>query len=811
MSDDPMDVDTLNKPNIPGPGAEQEVEFVSGDLDGVFQSSGESDDHVSGEGTLPTGASDFIDWYPKPSQSYGKGHTFFNLFNSDENSMYCAKNPYYPFSGQKDWEIVSWLLHSGLSMGKIDSFLSVDMIKGLPLSFSSAKELRGRAEMLPSDPCWMSQVLTTSHPTKSPVVLYWVYTTAQCLCRVYLEWMTGDDAWNMQSALPEGATLLGTILSSNKTNISTMMGDRIAHPLLVGLVNISMSTQLKTSSNSFVLTALLPIPKFIHKNKHIYIVDTLEAMMLATVGGKISPVTMAMFKQFGDPFHHEPRTKSTTLAQLAVVQMKVDPSNIKAFFREAQKFRLNSVFKPFWQDWMLAEPSHFFTPEFLHLIHREFYDHDMKWMIHAVGDTEIDFRFSVLQPITRFLSAGAAPSTMITAVQVLMEFWYLIQLPHIDDDDIERISGALAEFHANKHAITAGGFCRSTQNKVINNWYIPKLELMQSIVPSICNTGVTMQWTADTTEHCRHFDLAMSLMDSMARLKLQDELEDANIDFDVDDDHDLPVELIATIQCPGYSHSITNYFMIAKILQHKEVGTVPLPLCTFVVGRMAFHLTYAPSIRSISIDDAAIKFGHSDLWPAIAGFLHHKATHGQNHIHTIGGARRAGANASLPFQKIQIWFKLRLQDTEFHDSSIIRPAQTLNFIVNNESGYLWPADGLCGHTVGQLRLIMRPVGKSNMDWSWIDRFLIYVHCFDGTTSARDPATRLHLIRRVKRSNGMLVGDIIPLTQIKAPVNLIPRFRASADNHLTSQNSMEHASEFWLNIFWDKNMFFPLSM
>ncbi|KAG1878545.1 hypothetical protein C8R48DRAFT_585492, partial [Suillus tomentosus] len=116
----------------------------------------------------------------------------------------------YPFSGRKDWELGSWLLHSGFSMGKIDSFLSLGMVSS---SFSSAKELRGRAEMLPSGPCWMSQVIKTTHPTKSPVVLYWrdplncissilnhpsfhdqldftprkVYTTAQRLCRVYSE------------------------------------------------------------------------------------------------------------------------------------------------------------------------------------------------------------------------------------------------------------------------------------------------------------------------------------------------------------------------------------------------------------------------------------------------------------------------------------------------------------------------------------------------------------------------------------------------------------------------------------------------
>ncbi|KAG2106248.1 uncharacterized protein F5147DRAFT_653992 [Suillus discolor] len=829
LSDDSMHTDDLDEPNIPGAGPQAEVEFTFRDIDESFEGSGESGGQASGEGLLPNGA-DFVDCYPESSWTYGKGYTFLDLFNSDENSVYRAKNPYYPFSGWKDWEIASWLLHSGLSMGKIDSFLSLEMIKGLPLSFSSAKELRGRAEMLPSGPRWMSQVLSMSHPTKSPVVLYWrdpldcisailnhpffhdrldfmprrVYTTAQHLCCVYSEWMTGDDTWNMQSALPEGATLLGTILSSDKTNISTMTGDRVAHPLLISLANINMSTQLKTSSNTFVLTALLPVPKFIHKNKCMqgvledrlihecldivlrplkqaacegvmlsdpvghsrycftplvsYIVDTPEAMMLATVGGKTSPVTMAMFKQFGDPFRHEPHTESTTLAQLAVVQTRADPNDIEAFFRKAQKFSSNGVSKPFWQDWTL------------------------------VGDMEIDFRFSVLQPVTGFHHFDGGISK-------------LKQSPRIDEDDIKRISGALDEFHANKYAITAGGFRRGNKNKVIDNWYIPKLELMQSIVPSIRNTGVAMQWTADTTEHahiteikdpvrssnnnnydpqicrhldrvdkCRRFDLAMSLVNGLASSGLQDDDIGDDVDFDADDDDDLPTEFMATIKCPGHSHPITNYFAIAKILQHKEVGTVPLPLHTFVIGRMAFHLTYSPSIRSISVNNAAIKFGLPDLRLAIADFLHREATHGQNHVHTIGGARRAGPTASLPFDKIQIWYN--------------------SVIVNNELGCLWPAHGLRGHTIGQIRLIMCPVGRINTDWSWRDRFLVYMYRFDVALDQKGEMFQWY---------------------IKAPVNLIPRFGASADSRFTSQNSMEHASEFWVNKFWDKNTSFPLSI
>ncbi|KAG2060014.1 hypothetical protein BDR06DRAFT_864915, partial [Suillus hirtellus] len=69
---------------------------------------------------------------------------------------------------------------------------------------------------------------------------------------------------------PQGATLLGTILSSDKTNISVLTGDHVAHPLLVSLANIHMNTRLKSSTNSFMLTALLPVPKFLHKNKRLH-------------------------------------------------------------------------------------------------------------------------------------------------------------------------------------------------------------------------------------------------------------------------------------------------------------------------------------------------------------------------------------------------------------------------------------------------------------------------------------------------------------------------------------------------------------
>ncbi|KAG2131043.1 hypothetical protein DEU56DRAFT_872231 [Suillus clintonianus] len=802
-------------------------ESLGGVDEGIFTG------HTDEDGTLPT--TDSIEWFPDASQTYGKGHTFLDLFHSDKNSVYCTKNLYYLFSGRKEWEVASWLLRSGLSMGKINSFLSLEMIKDLSLSFSSAKELRGRAKMLPSGPHWMSQVIPTAHPMKSPVILYWcdplncissilnhptfhkeldfmprrVYTTAQQLYHVYSKWMTGNDAWEMQSNLPSGATLLGTILSLDKTNISMMTGDRVAHPFLISLVNIHMSTRLKTSSGAFLLTALLPVPKFTHKKKHLrgVLEDCLIHQVLDIV---LAPLKQAAREgvMLSDPVGHSP-----------VVRQKVDPDNIEAFFREAQKFRFNGVDKPFWLDWVMAEPSHFLTPE------------PVTGFRHFHRRVQRDIQCSIIA-----VSTDAVPSAVITAVRALMDFCYLVQLTRIDDHDLERILTALAEFHANKQAILDAGFRQGKGGKNIDNWYILKLELMQSITPSIHNTGVSLQWTADTTEHahiteikdpaqagnnnhydaqiCRHLDhadkchrfgLPASLLDQSNQHTYPDEEDDDKIDVDVDDDRDI------------------------LTLLHKDVGTIPWPLRTLVVAQhVAVHLAYDPSIRAISIDDTALKFNLPDLRPALADFLRRKDTYGNDHIHTIGGARRAEPNASLPFDKLQVWFKLRLQDMVIHETSIVRPAQTLSCappcglwtsgwydtaIINHDGGYSWPTDGLRGELL-YYSVVLNIVSLN--EWPWKDHFLSYVQQFDivkpptnntlsteKTRKSVDP-TKLHLLKRANRLNGTRIGDIIPVTQFRVPVNIVPRFGSKADNRLTPYNSIEHS-------YWDKNMFFPLSM
>jgi hypothetical protein len=70
----------------------------------------------------------------------------------------------------------------------------------------------------------------------------------------------------------------------------------------------------------------------------------------------------------------------------------------------------------------------------------------------------------------------------------------------------------------------------------------------------------------------------------------------------------------------------------------------------------------------------------------------------------------------------------------------------------------------------------------------------------------DPVTGMYVVKRSSRSNGTRMGDIISLSQIRISAPLIPRYGSRADSKLTSRNSMEFSTEFFLNHFFDKDLY-----
>jgi hypothetical protein len=66
--------------------------------------------------------------FPGAAKVYGQTKTFMDRFNDDQYSGFRTTNIYYPFAGKTEWDLASFLLSSGLSMGKIDDFLRLKMV-----------------------------------------------------------------------------------------------------------------------------------------------------------------------------------------------------------------------------------------------------------------------------------------------------------------------------------------------------------------------------------------------------------------------------------------------------------------------------------------------------------------------------------------------------------------------------------------------------------------------------------------------------------------------------------------------------------
>ncbi|KAG1726017.1 uncharacterized protein EDB91DRAFT_1239705 [Suillus paluster] len=240
-----------------------------------------------------------------------------------------------------------------------------------------------------------------------------------------------------------------------------------------------------------------------------YVADTPEELIIACATMNSLPVTIATCGDFGDPIQHPPCDGSSTLANITAIITSILPSDLIVFFKACKHYNLNGVNLPFWRNWFAANPSSFLIPELLHHLHKMFWDHDHLWCTTVVGSQEIDFRFVLLQVWTDHhnvqwyiigVIAGAAPTDFISAIRALMEFKYLTEAPHFTKKQVVHLDCCLKVFHWLKQSIvdTGAWWGKGGGDKP---WAIPKLELLQGVVPSIYSHGTVMQWSTDPTEH----------------------------------------------------------------------------------------------------------------------------------------------------------------------------------------------------------------------------------------------------------------------------------------------------------------------
>jgi hypothetical protein len=217
----------------------------------------------------------------------------------------------------------------------------------------------------------------------------------------------------------------------------------------------------------------------------------------------------------------------------------------------------------------------------------------------------------------------------------------------------------------------------------------------------------------------------------------------------------------------------------------------------------------------------------------------------------IGGRRSADTNTPLPFDHLQVWTKVQLQNRSYHTFShlkqsmpLLRPrhglldAVTLFSSIQTTTKFgptaaLKVSRLVCpSHPTDFLTrfqgiilpscLIFRAVPSRRAPYSpGTDLFPVYAQRFDivpqlpptgqGQSNQKgmyqELSNGMHLLKRARRTDGSIMGDVVPLAQLRTLVDLVPRFGKQANRQLAKETVLEFSSEFWLNKYFEKEHFY----
>lgn len=68
---------------------------------------------------------------------------------------------------------------------------------------------------------------------------------------------------------------------------------------------------------------------------------------------------------------------------------------------------------------------------------------------------------------------------------------------------------------------------------------------------------------------------------------------------------------------------------------------------------------------------------------------------------------------------------------------------------------------------------------------------------------------MYVLKRARQTDNTPIGGVVPLQQIRGMVDLVPRFGEKADRRLMRTNCLEYSTEFFLNKYIDKELYYAL--
>ncbi|OBZ77534.1 hypothetical protein A0H81_01917, partial [Grifola frondosa] len=520
--------------------------------------------------------------------------------------------PWAPFVSKEEWEFAEWIIASGISQDETDKLLksgmrqfqlcvasnaakfasyrdnktllkTIDLLPG-PATSWKLIEITVKGDMQDAKGNTMTETLDVWARNPVEVVAELLgnpefkdeleYAPAEVYMGAEMEGMDPDrlfeemsasDWWNrVQTSgdLPKEATIAPVILASDKTQLSTFSGDKVAWPVYLTIGNIKNSVRRRPSRRAMVLLGYLPVSKLscfrpqdrslqgyrlfhfamqqllsplVDAGKHgvemvcadglvrlvfpilaAYLADYPEQCLICCNKENRCPTCVVPRDERGELVDSCYRDPETTLAAVN------DPSSSR-FDNEG----LRHVPNPFWMNLPHANIFNCITPDLLHQLHKGvFKDHLVKWTTKGF-EAEVDSRFMRVPPYInlRAFKKGISSisqwtgnefremekifvcilcglhedSRVITATRAILDFIYLAHYPSHSTSTLEDMQRALETFHSHKQVFVDLG--------VRSHFNIQKIHWMKHYVVSIIDFGSCDGLSTEISERL-HIDFA---------------------------------------------------------------------------------------------------------------------------------------------------------------------------------------------------------------------------------------------------------------------------------------------------------------
>ncbi|KAG1867447.1 hypothetical protein C8R48DRAFT_793878 [Suillus tomentosus] len=808
--------------------------------------------------------------YLQSGYVYGVGINILDKLEDDQYAYRQKINPYYPFHDEGEWELGKFLVEN-LTQTQITKFLKLrwfDSLDRAKPSFTTKDFLLDWIDSLPSFAPWkVSKIEFKGYKTVCPMELVWRdvlevvkqlfsdptfanhmtfhphVTNVENKCE-YGDYMSADMAWKIQDHLPLGVTQVLIILGSDKTPIMRLTGGIEMHPVFITIGNIDSEVRSKATLRAWRCIAYIPVIKFrVHPDY--------QSILQARLWHKCMDLVCANLKAAAKDgcFMPDPSCYICHVFTLLVAH----------FQKAAKAINLSGVHIPHWHDWMFACPSVFLAGEVLHTCHKFFADHPLKWIKEIVGHYELDTRFMVQhkQVGTRHFTkgithinqmtghkhrdiqhtiiasiAGAVPPRFICAIHALMEFFYLAQNPVHSPQSLQSMVQALSDFHSFKDTIVQAK-ARKGKKGIKEDFFIPKLELLQSFDGTIKKLGTLMQFSADLTEqllitHCKDLfpwtsPQIKDFTEQCVRiLNCQESMEMFGLYMLLTS---RGVSLVNAIHAKDEDITTTNPALswVSQVLPD-EVRSIhgPQPVRNhFLKGILsedaltAFQLNVAPDYKSLSPSEICRKYAVLDFDRALANFICRSSLSSGEH-----------SRWDPKYGHFQVWHKFRLQLHSAFQPQVIMPSQVVqayppsdDFPFGNCDTVLIDAMGSNGKmsmSISCAYVVALLISCSNLELpSYLSDPLLYIQFFHFISSPDNrPELAMWAVERAytqdENGNRCREGAVVRVTDVMHAVELIPVYGEAVANGVSSATCLEHYEHFFLNSFMDKESYHTFS-